>query len=199
MGIKIIKTSSRSKTPNDRQFKLFLISEKMGIFFVFTAAVFLHFIYDWSGQQTWAVMFGAVNESTWEHIKIFALPYVIWGFIELFCIENLPFRKFVAAKTVGLYSLMISIPVFFYSYSTLLGDNILWVDISSGFLLTALSFYISFKVFTRAKNPEKFFGLSLFLLILYYLMFGFFTTAPPKIFLFQDPVNGFYGIPPRSY
>lgn len=196
-GTRIIKNSSDLTLLREKNHNNFLKAERIGVVFVFTAAVILHFIYDWSGKETWAIMFGAVNESTWEHIKIFALPYVVWGFFELACIR-VPFKGFVAAKVISLYFLMLSIPAFFYAYSTLLGENFLWIDISCGLTFTVLSFYISFSLMTKAECLEKYFGLSLFLLALYYLMFGFFTTAPPKIFLFRDPVTGCYGIPPRT-
>ena len=34
----------------------------------------LHFVYDWSGHHRVAAVFGAVNESYWEHTKIAIWP-----------------------------------------------------------------------------------------------------------------------------
>ena len=44
--------------------------------FLFTGAlgVLLHFLYEWSGGNTLAAAFSAVNESTWEHMKLLFFP-----------------------------------------------------------------------------------------------------------------------------
>ena len=47
----------------------------------------LHFVYEWSGGSPWAAAVSAVNESTWEHMKIlytaiFAVSLCSWGFWE---------------------------------------------------------------------------------------------------------------------
>lgn len=177
--------------------KSLLKMEIWGVVFVFFAAVLLHYIYDWSGQATWAVLFSAVNESVWEHLKIFSLPYVIWGFIELACIR-LPFKKFVVAKTVGLYFLLFSIPIFFYTYTYFVGHSIVIVDIASGLVFTILSFYISYKLITSAPFLERYYVPALILLAAYYFMFAYFTVIPPKLPLFKDPITGGYGVPFRN-
>ncbi|MDE7390699.1 MAG: hypothetical protein K2M82_07155 [Lachnospiraceae bacterium] len=169
----------------------------MGVFAVFLAASALHFVYKLSGEETWAIIFGAVNESTWEHIKIFTLPYVLWSFIELAYVR-MPFKRFVVSKVMSLYFLMLSIPLFFYGYTSVLGHSILWLDILSGFVFTALSFVISYKLMSSSVGIERLFYLSLAMLIIYYFMFAYFTAVPPKMFLFKDPVTGGYGIPPRE-
>ena len=38
----------------------------------------LHFLYDWTGQAGWAAYISAVNESTWEHMKLLAVPWILW-------------------------------------------------------------------------------------------------------------------------
>ena len=53
--------------------------EVSGAVFVSIAAVVLHFLYEWSGGEIWTTLFSAVNESVWEHLKIFSLPYVFWA------------------------------------------------------------------------------------------------------------------------
>ena len=37
------------------------------------AGTLLHFVYEWFGGNVWAVI-GAVNESTWEHLKLLFFP-----------------------------------------------------------------------------------------------------------------------------
>ena len=166
--------------------------EVSGAVFVSIAAVVLHFLYGWSGKEVWASLFSAVNESVWEHLKIFSLPYVIWAFVELCCVR-VPFRKFVSAKVLSLYFMLIIIPAFFYTYSGIFGRNIAFVDIMSGFAFTVMTFILSYKMIVNAPCIEKYFKLSLFLLALYYVMIAFFTYTPPRLEIFKDPISGNYG------
>lgn len=57
--------------------------EICGVFFIFICGTLLHFVYQWSNKSVVSILFGAVNESVWEHVKIFALPYAAWAIIEL--------------------------------------------------------------------------------------------------------------------
>lgn len=193
---KIIHRIDLSYGGSMRKDKKYLFAERLGAGFVIISSIILHFIYDWSGGETLAALFGAVNESVWEHMKIFTFPYVVWSFIELFTLRPV-FKRFVAVKGLTLYFLLLSIPTFFYTYTALIGHSILVVDILSGFLLTIMTFYISYRLATGFPNIDRYYRLSLFLLILYYITYVFFTMSPPKIFLFRDPVTGGYGIPQK--
>lgn len=179
----------------DKKQHTFLTMERCGVFFVYLSAVILHFIFDWSKSSVIAALFGAVNESTWEHIKIFAFPYAAWSLIELLYIRTLEFKKFVAAKTLSLYFLIFSIPIFFYTYSSIIGKNITIVDILSGLLLTIMTFYISYTLKTKCENIGRYYRISLFLLCIYYIAHFFLTALAPHFFLFKDPITGGYGIP----
>lgn len=193
---KIIHRIDLSYGGSMRKDKKYLFAERLGAGFVIISSIILHFIYDWSDGETLAALFGAVNESVWEHMKIFTFPYVVWSFIELFTLRPV-FKRFVAVKGLTLYFLLLSIPTFFYTYTALIGHSILVVDILSGFLLTIMTFYISYRLATGFPNIDRYYRLSLFLLILYYITYVFFTMSPPKIFLFRDPVTGGYGIPQK--
>lgn len=50
--------------------------------FLFTGAlgVLLHFLYEWSGGNTLAAAFSAVNESTWEHMKLLFFPMFVFRY-----------------------------------------------------------------------------------------------------------------------
>ena len=98
---------------NERKFKTL---ETVGVFVVYLLASLLHFVYDLSNGSTLSILFGSVNESVWEHIKIFAVGFVVWSLIEILWIKP-PFKKFVTAKTISLYFLSLSIILFFYSYN----------------------------------------------------------------------------------
>lgn len=171
--------------------------EIWGVFFVFISGTLLHFFYQWSNGSALGVLFGAVNESVWEHIKIFAMPYVVWSIMELaFSIPY--FKQFVVAKVFGLYLLTALIISFFYLYTTILGTHILIVDIISVFIWIAVAHFFSYKVTSCEKDLRQLFPLCLGLLFLFMVMFFCFTAAPPHIELFKDPITGMYGIIPEN-
>ena len=45
----------------------------------------LHFTYQWSGRNPVIGIFSAVSESTWEHLKLLAIPMLLFLFPEYLC------------------------------------------------------------------------------------------------------------------
>ena len=41
---------------------------------VFVLGTLAHFVYDWSGQNSFIGLLTPVNESTWEHMKLLFFP-----------------------------------------------------------------------------------------------------------------------------
>lgn len=171
----------------------FLHFEIFGFIFNSAAAVVLHFLYEWSGKELFTALFSAVNESVWEHMKIFSLPYVVWGFAEVFC-AGVPFKRLAVSKVCGLYVMIITIPVFFYTYTGIIGKNILIVDILSGFVITALSYRVSYRLVSGAPYINRYFTAAMILFAVYCAAVAFFTFAPPEIGLFRDPITGGIGV-----
>ncbi len=175
---------------NEKKFRLL---EAIGAVAIYIIASVLHFVYDLSGGSTLSVLFGAVNESVWEHVKIFAVGYVAWALIELLWLKP-PFKKFVTAKTFSLYFLSLSIIVFFYTYNLFTEEPILILDLLSSAFFVILSQYFSYKLTTTQRKTEDYFYVALMLLMSYFVMFFSFTVYPPQIDLFKDSVTGMYGI-----
>lgn len=164
---------------------------------VFALASFLHYLYDITNQSVIGTLFGAVNESVWEHLKIFALAYMIWAAIELLWVKP-PLKKFVTAKAVGLYSLCIFITLFFYTYTFFTGRPFLAVDLTSSLIFSFLAHFISYKLTLSENNGGQFFYTSVMLLFLAAVMILSFTYYPPKCPLFQDYSTGLYGVIPKA-
>lgn len=173
--------------------RAFAISEAVGCVVIYAAAVFLHFFYQLSGGSPLSILYGAVNESVWEHLKIFSAGYIGYALLQL-CWLKAPFKRYVAAKCAGLYALMIAIAGFHYLYTAVIGRSIPLVDIISSAVIVVLAQLLSYVLMTGDNRIEDFFVPSLMLLLLYYLMFFSFTIFPPKLGLFRDPVSGGYGL-----
>lgn len=169
------------------------VSEAVGIVVIYSAAVFLHFVYPLSGGSALSILFGAVNESVWEHTKIFSAAYIGWSLLQL-CWLRVHFKQYVTAKCIGLYTLMGLIIGVHYLYTAFTGHNVVWVDILSSLLAVVAVQVLTFCLETGDNRLKDYFAPALMLVMLYYLMFFSFTIFPPRAALFRDPVGGGYGI-----
>lgn len=170
----------------------YAISEAAGIAAIYSAAVLLHFVCPLTDCSTLAVIFGAVNESVWEHVKIFTAAYCGYALLQLLWIR-VPFRRYLVGKCCGLYLLGGGIIGFFYLYTGIAGAPVVWLDVLSSAMMVALAQLISYRI-TLSRRAEECFAPALMLLLLYYLMFFSFTAFPPRAGLFRDPITGGYGL-----
>lgn len=162
--------------------------------FVFTgiAGTLLHFAYDWSGQNSLVAVFSAVNESTWEHMKLLFFPMFLFALVEAYFLAE-QYPNYWCAKFVGIVTGLLSIPVLFYTYTGVFGRSVDWINIAIFFVAAALSYLLETYLMSRGKctciSPAVAYAL-LFLLAVAFVML---TWIPPQIGLFRDPITGMYG------
>lgn len=175
--------------------KRLLLWETAG--FLFTAAVgaLLHFTYDWSGGTVLAAAFSAVNESTWEHMKLLFFPVFFFSVIQV-CFLGRNYPNVLSARATGTLAGLVLIPVLFYTYTGVFGRHWLWADIAV-FLIAAAAVYAMDFLLLERYRPGGLWRQVAGLLVLWTLAFLFiyFTFRPPHLPLWQDPVTGLYGIP----
>lgn len=160
------------------------------VLFTFALGALLHFTYNWSGENKVIAIFSAINESTWEHLKLLYFPMLITTIIGYFYLgKEVP--NFLCAKTIGIVSSIVFTIIFFYTYTGVLGKNIAIIDISSFFIATILGEYIAYRlIMTMFKCDDK---ISMLMLVIIFISFWVFTFYTPKIGIFKDPVTGQYG------
>ena len=151
----------------------------------------LHFTYIWFGKNQIVGIFSAVNESTWEHLKLIYFPMLITIIIGCyyFC-KSVP--NFICSKTLGILVAIFFTIVFFYTYTGILGKDIPFISILSFFIAIFLGEFISYLLIINNFKCNKM--LAIAVLIILFILFVFFTFNPLKIGLFKDPLNGTYGI-----
>lgn len=177
--------------------KLLKKFEIAGAVFTLLVGIILHFAYELTGGAMWTLLFASVNESVWEHVKIFTMPYFVWGVVE-FCVCKTYFKRFFVAKIVGLWFLGAVTIGFFYIYSLFLGKTVLIIDILSIVVWIILAHMLSYKLYMSSKPIEVWFSPALFMLVLYASMYFSFTACPPEAEIFRDPITGRYGIIPDN-
>lgn len=166
--------------------------EIVGFIFVVALGSVGHFVYEWTGQNALIGKFFAVNESTWEHLKLLFFPYVIFMIIQWFYVGK-NYKGFVFAKLIGVLSGMAMIVVLFYTYTGVIGNSVDFLNILIFVIGAAFAFYVSYRLLTSAgfRTTLKIPSIIGFLIIA--VLFVAFTNNPPKINLFKDPVTGSYG------
>ena len=152
----------------------------------------LHFLYDWTGGL-WAVApFSGVNESTWEHMKLFFLPTFIFALVQGFLFKDR--ADFWCIKIRGTLLGLILIPVLFYTYNGVIGKSPDWINIAIFFISAAIAYIYEARLFNAESvrcRSQKF---AFAALCVIGLLFVIFTFAPPHLAIFKDPITGSFGI-----
>ena len=154
----------------------------------------LHFVFDWTQHNRIAAVFGAVNESYWEHIKIAIWPVSLLQ-LALFSGGGFQFASFIPAATIALYSIPITMTGLVFSYKALAKRNILWLDISVFFVTIALAQLIFVGMLQQLLATSFTVLLASGFLVGLIFAFFLFTFRPPKEpDFFVDPLNQKYGL-----
>ena len=84
----------------------------------------------------------------------------------------------------------------FYSYTLIIGDDLLIIDILSFIIAIIIGQAIIYKLMTISREVSNIIKIiSLIGLIVYGLLFIIFTFFPLELPIFLDPGTGQYGIP----
>ena len=160
--------------------------------FVMILGTLLHFTYEWFGENLFIASFSAVNESTWEHLKLLFYPMLLTTIIGYFYFGKNK-HNFLCANAIGILTAISFTTVFFYTYTGIIGTNFAFLDIGSFFVAVFIGEYIAFKnMLSFDDECNK--SISVITLIILLLCFVLFTYFPPKINLFKDPVHNEYSI-----
>ncbi len=165
----------------------------VGTIFILIFGSFLHFVYEWL-QYDIIGIFGAVNESIWEHLKLLFWPALSFSIVEYTYIGH-QYENYITAKAISFYLGLFLIISLFYTYTGIVGNNYLVVDILIFILSVFISQYVGYKITISNRSFNQIINfISLLGIVLIIFAFVIFTFNPPHIPLFQDPTTGKYGI-----
>ena len=157
----------------------------------FTVAValgtILHFLFDWTGSFALAPV-SAVNESTWEHMKILFFPMLLFAAVQspFFRTE---FLGFWWIKLIGILAGVLAVPVLFYTANGVFGKTPDWVNILFFFIAAGIGYLLEYHLFVNDFAPARSW-VAVLLLIAVAVAFIAFTFNPPRLPIFQDPLTG---------
>ena len=164
----------------------------IGALFISVIGTLLHFVYEFSGHNKTTAIFAAVNESTWEHIKICLTATIIWSLFDgfIYGINS----NYLIAKSLSLLTIILVIPVFFYTYKLFLKKEVLWIDISSFYITIILSQLVFYYFLNIDALPFIYTYLCSILLFIEISAYALLTYKPLRNFIFEDPISHKYGI-----
>ena len=95
---------------------------------------------------------------------------------------------------IAAYIIPISIVVIFYSYTAIIGTNMLILDILTFIIAVVIGQIASYKLMLLKQLPKYSQFISLILLVFLAIIFVLFTFLPPNLPIFRDSLTGSYGI-----
>ena len=164
----------------------------LGVVIAFVLCFPLHFLYDLMPNFITSI-FLPVNESIAEHMKILFGSIMISSVIQKIIVikKELNIKNICISNFTGA---VLSIPIFlliFVPIYNTIGEN-MPITIFLMFITIVISQIISY-IIINSKNL-KLENITIFLVIIVYIIFGLLTYFPPENDLFMDPTNLTYGI-----
>ena len=159
----------------------------IGIIFVLVIGTLAHFLYDWTGSNHIVGFFTPINESVWEHMKLLFFPMLLYSLIMIMKFQ----QKYSCATSALCFGILVGtflIPLFYYTYTSILGKNVFILDISIFVLSTIIAFWLSFKL-TLSCRFESCTSLLCIMVCILFVYFLIFTYHAPDITIFQDTTN----------
>ena len=163
--------------------------------FIFTGIIgaLLHFTYSWSNESIYFAPFSAVNESIWEHMKLLFFPMFIFSIVEYFIIGD-QYENFWPTKLKGILLGSLLIPIFYYTYSGIIGKQFDLMNIIIFYIADATAYIFEYKAFRKSKQKCYAPYIAFIILCVIALIFVIFTFITPTIPLFKDASKDIYGI-----
>ena len=153
--------------------------------FVIFVGTLLNFAYGWSSQNIIVGLFSAINESTWEHLKLLFYPMLITSIAGYFFVGKNT-SNYWCVRVIGIILAMALTIVLFYTYSGILGYNIDIINISIFVISVIIGEYVSYKLLQSLMVCKTW--KAILTLVIISAMFTIFTSNPPSIGLFVSPV-----------
>lgn len=152
----------------------------------------LHFTYEWSGKNKFVAIFSAVNESTWEHIKLALSATFVCTLVDIWCLGDNP--NYWVARSMSFLVPIVVIPIIFYGYTSFTKRAILPIDIGS-FVVAAFLETLLFVVILDMQPVGAIGGvISIVTSVVVLSMYLLLTRFPlHNNGLFEDPITGQYG------
>ncbi|MDE7215572.1 MAG: hypothetical protein K2O08_02065 [Clostridia bacterium] len=155
----------------------------LGVILTTMLGSLFHFVYEWTGNNYIAGLFFATNESVWEHIKLALLPMMLIFLFGSFLLKGA--NNFAVAAFFAMLTVIVVIPLAFFSYTSAIGKSVLAMDITIFILSIILGYCVAYRIFATTQRPF----LNVIALVgiaVIVVCFFTFTYNPPNFILFKE-------------
>ena len=167
--------------------------EAAGFLFVCVTGTLLHFAYHWSGQRAVVALFAAVNESTWEHMKILYVPYFFFTLAEFPAVHRALGNFFAVKAACALFGVLL-IPALHYTVLGAFGAAPDWWNMGTFYLTAALMYALGYRALLAGALRQRWMQIAgLAVMGAMMGLFACFTLYPPYLPIFRDPLSGGFG------
>jgi hypothetical protein len=166
----------------------------VGVFAVILLAAGWHFLYSDVVRNGLTAVLAPVNESPWEHAKLFFMPAIIWYVILCF-IAGREFPNFVFSHALALVIMPAFMLAAYYIYSQFLKETIV-LDIVNSFVTAALGQFAAYRLTTSGLrlSDAGYRTAAMAIVLVMLALFIVFTFYPPHCDMFFDSAHMKYGI-----
>ena len=178
-----------------------LLWEIATFFVVMIGASALHFAFELSNFYEPLAVVASVNESTFEHLKLFFWPMLIMAFVEHAFIKG-RVNNYWWGKAMALIATPIAIIISFYFYLgialPLTGSGYLALDIGTGAFGVLVGNIVAYRILTAPEKGVAYRTAGLIIIPILALIMALVAFYPPEFFLFENfwgyEFTGAYGI-----
>lgn len=150
-----------------------------------------HFTHGWFKKGILLHIFSALNESTWEHMKMLVAPTILVGILQYVFLDK-GYINFFNSILILLIIELVTMPLLYETLKKLVKKVPFPITILIFFLSIIFGLTAEYLILTNGVVifPEVW---SFVLVLLIVSLFGIFSYSPPRSFLFKDPITGRYG------
>ena len=168
---------------------------------VMLGASALHFAFELSDFYTPLAVVASVNESTFEHLKLFFWPALIMAVVEHAFIKG-HVNNYWWGKAMALIATPIAIIISFYFYLgialPLTGSGYLALDIGTGAFGVVVGNIVAYRLLTAREKGVAYRTAGLIIIPILAVIMALAAFYPPEFFLFENfwgyEFTGAYGI-----
>lgn len=171
--------------------------EIVGLVFIVTVGRAFHYLF---GQFPTLVtsLIAPVNESAWEHVKLFFAPVLLFALLEIPFIRKVG-HNLLVARVAGIFAMIVvgltitPIHMALFPHGGALGHVLTYM------LAIALGQMVSYRLLRAPVLHRGWTLLAGVALLILGVLLVFFTFWQPPVELFRDPLLDRYGMPPELY
>lgn len=137
-----------------------------------------HFMYKWTGENVFLAFLWPVNESIFEHLKMFFFPVMLVSLIQLIFVKE-DKGLFLSSRLYGVLYAIIGCIAFYYVYKINVPEVKEVVFILSYYVFLFLGLFMSYNIYRYMKTmPEYLQWVAFSIAVLLVVTFICFTYKP---------------------